>query len=110
MGKTAREAYPDGGKDFCETFTKACPVIPCCGPLRVEDFLTLHPPERKRWTISTPRSWIDQNFRIWIGGPERKIKPGTACGALRDFLTKEVAENSALPPEEVESAWGKEIC
>jgi alpha-amylase/alpha-mannosidase (GH57 family) len=102
-GENPWEAYPDGGKDFLRNLYQSLSRHPVLRTVRVEDFLTLHPPKETLDYLHTG-SWIDQNFRIWIGGPEEN-QAWDCLRRTRDFLTKEVAENSALPPEEVESAW-----
>jgi alpha-amylase/alpha-mannosidase (GH57 family) len=102
-GENPWEAYPDGGKEFLRNLYESLSHHPSLRTVRVDDFLTQHPPRETLEHLHTG-SWIDQNFRIWIGGPEEN-KAWDCLRRTRDFLTQEIAENPNLSPATTESAW-----
>ncbi|MBI5548212.1 MAG: glycoside hydrolase [Deltaproteobacteria bacterium] len=69
-GENAWEHYPHSGRDFLRTLYRRLgaheggiePVTPTA-------FFAQHPPRERIDEIHTG-SWIDSNFRIWIGHPE----------------------------------------
>lgn len=68
-GENAWEFYPGGGKEFLEAFYGRLAGDPQVKTVRVSDHLRENPPERKLHKLFAG-SWINNNFRIWIGHDE----------------------------------------
>jgi alpha-amylase/alpha-mannosidase (GH57 family) len=102
-GENPWEAYPDGGKEFLRTLYEGLSRHSFLRTVRVAEYLDLNPPRDTLEYLHTG-SWIDQNFRIWIGSPEEN-QAWDSLRRTRDFLTETLAEKPAIPPQIVESAW-----
>jgi len=68
-GENAWEYYPGGGKGFLEAFYGRLSSDPMVRTVRVSDYLEENPPERKLTRLFAG-SWINNNFKIWIGHEE----------------------------------------
>ncbi|MDD4179634.1 MAG: glycoside hydrolase family 57 protein [Candidatus Margulisbacteria bacterium] len=71
-GENAWEFYPGGGKEFLEAFYGALAQNPMVRTTRVCDHLEKNPPQRKLSRLFAG-SWINNNFKIWIGHTEDNI-------------------------------------
>jgi hypothetical protein len=68
-GENAWEYYPGGGKDFLESFYARLAGECQTKTVRVSDYLQENPPQRRLGKLFAG-SWINNNFRIWIGHQE----------------------------------------
>jgi alpha-amylase/alpha-mannosidase (GH57 family) len=102
-GENPWEAFPDGGREFLRRLYDLLSSHPAIRTVRVEDFLTRFPPQETLNHLHTG-SWIDQNFRIWIGSPEEN-HAWDCLRRTRDFLENAVSADPGLAPETKEAAW-----
>jgi alpha-amylase/alpha-mannosidase (GH57 family) len=96
-GENPWEAYPDGGEEFLTRLYGLLSRHPSIRTVRVKDFLQSSPPQETLPRLHSG-SWIDQNFRIWIGSPEDN-HAWDCLRRTRDFL--ESAALSASPVPEI---------
>ncbi|HYS11483.1 MAG TPA: glycoside hydrolase family 57 protein [Myxococcales bacterium] len=97
-GENPWERYPQSGEPFLDALygglgDKVVPVLP-------RDEISARPP-RGRIAKLHSGSWIESNFRIWIGHPEDN-QAWTLLGQARAALERARPE---LPPERFEKAW-----
>ncbi|MGB9613458.1 MAG: glycoside hydrolase family 57 protein, partial [Candidatus Margulisiibacteriota bacterium] len=71
-GENAWEYYQDGGKKFLEAFYGRLSHDPMVKTVRVSDYLEQNPPTKKLSKLFAG-SWIDSNFKIWIGHEEDNL-------------------------------------
>ncbi|MBN2056638.1 glycoside hydrolase [bacterium] len=69
-GENAWEYYPDGGVAFLRGLYGRMLEEKWLEPVTISGFLDAHPPRRMLEHL-TPGSWINANFDIWIGKPEK---------------------------------------
>ena len=102
-GENPWEYYPDGGREFLNILYEHLSQEPSLPTVSVSEFLVLSPPQEILENLHTG-SWIDQNFRIWIGSPE----DNRAWGLLkktRSLLEAETIHGANHSPETKEMAW-----
>jgi alpha-amylase/alpha-mannosidase (GH57 family) len=82
-GENPWEGYPASGRDFLRTLGRRFDKKEAAGveTVRIRDHLQAHPPRRRLSTLHTG-SWIEANFRIWIGHAE-DVEGWTRLGATR---------------------------
>jgi alpha-amylase/alpha-mannosidase (GH57 family) len=68
-GENAWEYYPGQGKEFLEAFYDRLSKDPMLRTVKIGEYLAENPP-RKKLSKLFAGSWINDNFRIWIGHPE----------------------------------------
>ncbi|MEO0250023.1 MAG: glycoside hydrolase family 57 protein, partial [candidate division WOR-3 bacterium] len=68
-GENAWEYYPDDGADFLAFLYEGLTQGEGLETVKVNDFLQRFPPQRDLSVIA-PGSWINHDFRIWIGHEE----------------------------------------
>jgi alpha-amylase/alpha-mannosidase (GH57 family) len=102
-GENPWEAYPDGGREFLRRLYDRLSRHPSLRTVRVADFLNGSPPQETLPHLHTG-SWIDQNFRIWIGSPEEN-HAWDCLRRTRDFLEGALSGDPSLPPATKEAAW-----
>lgn len=71
-GENAWEYYKDGGEDFLREFHSRLQNTPHITTCRVKDFLADNPPDLHLPKLFSA-SWINNNFRIWIGHEEDNV-------------------------------------
>lgn len=71
-GENAWEYYRDGGKDFFDNFYGRLQNDAMIKTVRVSDYLEQNPPQRKISRLFAG-SWINNNFKIWIGHEEDNL-------------------------------------
>ena len=71
-GENAWEYYHDGGKEFFDAFYGRLRRDPLIRTARVSDYLAETPPQ-KRISRLFAGSWINNNFKIWIGHEEDNL-------------------------------------
>ncbi len=102
-GENAWEYYPDGGYGFLSRLYERLSGEPSLKTVQVGEYLEAHPPRENLASLHSG-SWIDQNFRIWIGSPEDNLA-WNALKRTRRFLQKAAGGDSDLPPQKKEMAW-----
>jgi alpha-amylase/alpha-mannosidase (GH57 family) len=78
-GENAWEYYPEGGKYFFDEFYGRLSNDPMVRMVKIGDHIEENPPQKKLGRVFAG-SWIDNNFRIWIGHEE----DNTAWSYLRE--------------------------
>ncbi|MDI6731174.1 MAG: glycoside hydrolase family 57 protein [Candidatus Margulisbacteria bacterium] len=68
-GENAWEYYADSGKHFLEAFYSRLENDPTVRTVAINEYLQRHPPQKKLTKLFAG-SWINNNFRIWIGHQE----------------------------------------
>lgn len=101
-GENPWEAYPDGGQGFLSAVYSRLAAGRGGRASSVGDAIREAPaiPELPRLHSG---SWINQNFRIWIGHPEDN-QAWTLLRRARQFLVSRAAD-AGLPPQDLEDAW-----
>lgn len=107
-GENAWEYYQGGGKDFLEAFYSRLSNDPSLKTVKVGDYLRDHPPRKKIHKLFAG-SWINNNFRIWIGHEEDNLA-WKYLNAARLALDGYEGENSALAWQEIYIAEGSDWC
>ncbi len=102
-GENPWEYYLDGGRDFLRGIYDRLSVEPGVQTVKVGEFLEKHPPADTLNNLHTG-SWIEQNFRIWIGSPEDN-QAWDSLRRTRDYLTKALEDHPPVPPETRKLAW-----
>lgn len=102
-GENPWEYYPDGGGAFLSGLYERLSGEPSLKTVRVGEYLESHPPRETLDSLHTG-SWIDQNFRIWIGHPEDNLA-WNCLKRTRGFLEKAASKDAHLSPEKKELAW-----
>jgi len=96
-GENAWEYYPDGGFGFLSGLYERLSRDPFLTTVKMGEYLQAHPPEETLHSLHTG-SWIDQNFRIWIGSPEDNLA-WNCLKRTRMFLQRATSGDSAVSPE-----------
>jgi hypothetical protein len=104
-GENPWEHYPDGGEAFLRGLYSAI-TKGKRGNVRFQGVLpsrelTEHPATARLDVLHTG-SWINSDFRIWIGHPEDN-EAWERLGKTRDFLERH--EGDATSPQALEAAW-----
>ncbi len=102
-GENPWEYYPDGGESFLNGLYERLSRESSLKTVRVAEYLESHPPRETLDSLHTG-SWIDQNFRVWIGHPEDNLA-WNCVKRTRGFLEKAASKDSNLSPEKKEMAW-----
>jgi alpha-amylase/alpha-mannosidase (GH57 family) len=106
-GENCWEYYPEDGRDFLRSLYQKLSDDPLIKTVKISEFLEENPPQT---TLSKlfAGSWINHNFRIWIGHPEDN-SAWDLLKMTRDDLVKYQKEmGDKADPEKLKSAW-KEI-
>src|SRR4051812_20605992 len=82
-GENPWEHYPSSGEDFLEALYEALSAVPGSTVLPRDEIRARRP--RARISRIHSGSWIDANFRIWLGHPEDNAA-WTLLGAARGAL------------------------
>lgn len=102
-GENPWERYPASGRDFLRALYRRLDDAARDGRfevVRVRDHLEARPPSRRLPHLHSG-SWIDANFRVWIGHAE-DVAAWTMLGAARARFAELAA---SLPPDEGERAY-----
>lgn len=105
-GENAWEYYEDNGRRFFETLYSELDDGKDTYSTTISDFLSIEHPRRSLSKIF-PGSWIDHNFRIWIGEEQDNVSWGYLGRVRQDLVrfTKEYHANSAHKPVKLAEAW-----
>ncbi len=106
-GENAWEHYRNDGWDFFHELYSRLSDDPLIETTTVRDYLDRFPPQE-----TLPRlhagSWINHNFRVWIGHEEDNLS-WDVLYETREFLVRtEREKKESIDPEKLEAAW-KEI-
>ncbi len=101
-GENAWEYYPDGGQAFLRAIYESLSQEPLLKTVKVGEFLETCPPAETLPSFHTG-SWIDQNFRIWIGSPEDNL--AWNCLKRTRLFLQRASGDSSLPAPKKELAW-----
>jgi alpha-amylase/alpha-mannosidase (GH57 family) len=102
-GENPWEYYPDGGEAFLNGLYERLSRESSLKTVRVGEYLEAHPAGETLNSLHTG-SWIDQNFRVWIGHPEENLA-WNCLKRTRGFLEKSASKDANLSPEKKELAW-----
>ncbi|MFH1783565.1 MAG: glycoside hydrolase family 57 protein [bacterium] len=101
-GENAWEFFPNDGKDFLYTLYEGLMKDPLLKTTTVSDYLRQHPPVDIIEKLH-PGSWIDHNYRVWIGHSEDNLAwdyLSKTRRALVDYEAKRERDKAVL-----EKAW-----
>ncbi len=102
-GENPWEYYPDGGRDFLRGLYESLSAEPGMSAVPVGGYLAEHPPADRLSHLHTG-SWIEQNFRIWMGSPEDREAWSRLQSTRRD-LEKIIERRPEIPAETRRQAW-----
>lgn len=104
-GENAWEHYPADGRDFLDRLYERLSGAEGLRAVTVGEHLAAHPPQAELPRLFAG-SWINHNFRIWIGHDEDNAA-WDALGAARDALAAAAKGDggAAPPPERLAAAW-----
>jgi len=105
-GENAWEYYEDNGRRFFETLYSELDRQPDIYSTTVSDFLAIEPPKGNLSEIY-PGSWIDHNFRIWIGEEQDNVSWGYLAKVRGDLekFTKQLHNSQKLDGAKLADAW-----
>lgn len=103
-GENAWEYYPDGGRGFLSLLYKELTENMSFQTVKIGEYIERHKPKRVIENLYTG-SWINHNFKIWIGAEEDN-KGWEYLRKTRRFLSEKIKENK-LSKEKIESAWNE---
>jgi alpha-amylase/alpha-mannosidase (GH57 family) len=101
-GENAWEYYPDGGRGFLSSIYKELSNNNNFKTARIGEYIEGHKPVRAIENLFTG-SWINNNFKIWIGADEDN-KGWEYIRLTRRFLTERLKDNK-LSKEKAAAAW-----
>jgi alpha-amylase/alpha-mannosidase (GH57 family) len=101
-GENCWEHYPDGGVSFLRSLYRLCTQDAHIHPVRLGEHLEQHPPHDVLPHLFAG-SWINHNFRIWVGHQE----DNTAWDLLHRTREHLVARGASgnVPSDKLERAW-----
>ena len=85
-GENAWEYYPEDGRDFLTNLYRNLENDPKLKTVTVSEFLKGYP-DAKGIDRLFPGSWINSNFKIWIGHPEKNLS-WEYLAKTREYLVK----------------------
>lgn len=105
-GENPWEYYPDGGEGFLRGIYDRLSTTPGIRTSRFKEFLDLHPPRQTIANLYTG-SWINHNFRIWIGHEEDR-RAWECLARTRNYLESKAQNAHPLAWEEIFIAEGSD--
>ncbi|MEW6234003.1 MAG: glycoside hydrolase family 57 protein [Candidatus Omnitrophota bacterium] len=99
-GENCWEFYPNDGRDFLRAMIEGVLKDSQIVPTTIPEYRRQFPAQPTLQSIF-PGSWINHNFRIWIGHPE----DNAAWHYLREAREALLGEESRLEPSAREEAW-----
>jgi len=105
-GENAWEYYEDNGRKFFETLYSELDHGKNTYSTTISDFLNIEHPKRSLSAIF-PGSWIDHNFRIWIGEEQDNVSWDYLGRVRQDLVkfTKEYHKKADNKPVKLAEAW-----
>lgn len=101
-GENCWETYPRDGHDFLDALYSKLSDSKEIACVTVGEYLQAFPATQKLKTIF-PGSWINHNYRIWIGHSEDN-RAWNLLNDARDMLGR-ASESGVVAPEDLEKAW-----
>jgi alpha-amylase/alpha-mannosidase (GH57 family) len=95
-GENAWEGYPNNGNDFLRRLYGSLEADDRFETVRVSDFLDQHPPQVELGALHSG-SWIDANYRVWIGEPSH-ARAWSALERTRRFAQRQWGGIREMPP------------
>ena len=95
-GENAWEGYPNNGNDFLRRLYGSLEADDRFETVRVSDFLDQHPPQVELPALHSG-SWIDANYRVWIGEPSH-ARAWSALERTRRFAQRQWGGIREMPP------------
>ncbi len=93
-GENPWEAYPNDGEDFLSELYRRLSAEPDIRTTRIGDYLNEFPPADTLESLR-PGSWINHNFKVWIGHPEEN-EAWDKLGRARDAVERAEANAAAV--------------
>jgi alpha-amylase/alpha-mannosidase (GH57 family) len=106
-GENCWEYYQNDGIDFLKALYQKLSQDPLVKTVKVSDFLDQNPPQVTLPTLF-PGSWINHNFRIWIGHPDDNSAWDLLKMTRDDLVNYQKEMGDKADPEKLKLAW-KEI-
>ncbi|UCF79209.1 MAG: hypothetical protein JSW03_02850, partial [Candidatus Eiseniibacteriota bacterium] len=103
-GENCWEFYENDGRTFLELFYARLCSEPWIETTTVADYLDRFPPSRELSAVPAG-SWIDSNFRIWVGHPEDNAAWDLLADARRALTDYVSAHPESVEGETVRAAW-----
>jgi len=94
-GENAWESYPDGGEKFFNILYERLSVSKEYTTVRISDYLIDNPPTSIIQNLHSG-SWINHNYKVWIGGREEN-QAWNLLRKTRIFFDKYVRDHDDLP-------------
>ncbi|MBI5755299.1 MAG: glycoside hydrolase [Nitrospirae bacterium] len=104
-GENAWEHYKNDGRDFLSYLYERLSKESAFKTVRVSDYLQDHPPEIGIERLF-PGSWINHNFKIWIGHEEDNAA-WDLVKETRDFLVSAQRRMEGIDKNRMDDAWEK---
>lgn len=95
-GENAWEGYPNNGNDFLRRLYGALERDDRFETVRVSEFLEREPPSAELTHLHSG-SWIDANYRVWIGEPAH-ARAWSALERTRQFAHRQWGGIRDMPP------------
>ena len=105
-GENPWEHYPDGGEGFLRGIYERLSMSQEIRTCQFNEFLDQNPPRQMISNLYTG-SWIDHNFRIWIGHEEDK-RAWEALARTRDYVESKGEKAHPLAWESIYIAEGSD--
>ena len=105
-GENCWEYYKNDGHDFLELLYNKISEDPLLKTVTISEFLDENPPTEALHRLF-PGSWINHDFRIWIGHTEDN-QAWDLLSLIREKLVECQRKNKDIDPEKISLAW-KEI-
>ncbi len=106
-GENCWEYYKNDGNDFLNALYTGLSREKLIQTTTVSKFLE-ETQVKSRLTGLYPGSWIDHNFKIWIGEPEDNLAWDLLNETRERLVEFQQRKGSEIPPEKLKAAW-KEI-
>ena len=97
-GENAWETYPENGALFLRALARSLAAAEGITVVKPSDVVRSAEPRTLPHLVSG--SWVDGNFRTWIGAPA-KNRAWDLLGRVREMLAEDVAGALALSPPEI---------
>src|SRR3990172_3876883 len=104
-GENAWEHYKNDGHDFLSCLYERLSRESAFKTVRVSDYLSEQPPASDMGKLF-PGSWINHNFKIWIGHEEDN-SAWDLVKETRDFLEATVKKEKGIEKDKIAEAWEK---
>jgi len=106
-GENAWEFFADNGRTFFETLYEHLNDDDELEAVTISDYLGERGPKRRTLKTVFPASWIDHNFKIWIGEEQDNVSWDYLSAVRKDLVkyTKELQKKGEGDTESLRKAW-----